>query len=124
MFVLMLNDEAEAGELLRETFPQVWKEISSCDSARESLFTWTVLRARQQALARLRGRPRASAGVFAMSAGEGREDAALYLAFFGGLTIAQIGQHLDQPPENVQSLIAHELRLLRESQASAPRNAA
>jgi RNA polymerase sigma-70 factor (ECF subfamily) len=55
----ILRDAREAEDVLQEAFVQMWKQSSSYDPARSSLFTWTVMITRSRAIDRVRKRQRA-----------------------------------------------------------------
>jgi RNA polymerase sigma-70 factor (ECF subfamily) len=57
----ILRDEAEAEEVLQETYVTVWRKASAFDAARASPITWLAVVARNKAIDRLRGRPAAAA---------------------------------------------------------------
>lgn len=56
----ILRDEAEAEEVLQETYVTVWRKASAFDAARASPITWLAVVARNKAIDRLRGRPAAA----------------------------------------------------------------
>jgi len=52
----ILNDPADAEEILQETFLQVWNQAARYDSRRSSVSTWLVLITRSRSIDRLRSR--------------------------------------------------------------------
>lgn len=52
----ILHDDAEAEEILQETFLQVWNQAGRYDRGRSSVSTWLVLITRSRAIDRLRSR--------------------------------------------------------------------
>jgi RNA polymerase sigma-70 factor (ECF subfamily) len=54
----ILRDPKEAEDVLQEAFLQMWKQSSSYDPARSSLFSWAVMIARSRAIDRVRKRQR------------------------------------------------------------------
>jgi RNA polymerase sigma-70 factor (ECF subfamily) len=65
LLVRMLANEAEAEELLQDTFVRIWRRAGDFDPARSAPFTWMVMIARGLALSRLRSRGRAATGMAA-----------------------------------------------------------
>jgi RNA polymerase sigma-70 factor (ECF subfamily) len=59
----MLNDRAEAEEVLGETFWQVWNSAQSYDATRGTIEAWIVSIARSRALDCLRARKRRATGI-------------------------------------------------------------
>ncbi|HEX2764821.1 MAG TPA: sigma-70 family RNA polymerase sigma factor [Allosphingosinicella sp.] len=57
----ILRDEAEAEEVLQETYVTVWRKAAAFDPGRASPITWLAVVARNKAIDRLRGRPSAPA---------------------------------------------------------------
>ena len=56
--VKMLNNEAEAQDLLQEVFLSVWSKAAQFQSDRGSAFSWVVAQLRNRAIDRLRSRRR------------------------------------------------------------------
>lgn len=56
MIFAILGNQKESERILQETFSELWKRIASYDPARNTLFTWTVMFARHQAINQLRVR--------------------------------------------------------------------
>jgi RNA polymerase sigma-70 factor, ECF subfamily len=54
----MLNDAAEAEDVLQEGFTYIWRKAPSFDSSRSSVFAWAVLIVRHKAIDKLRIRQR------------------------------------------------------------------
>src|SRR6266404_8639138 len=54
LILRILNDRAEAEDVLQETFLQVWRRANDFDENRGRAFTWLVTIARSRALDRLR----------------------------------------------------------------------
>ncbi|MBA3650537.1 MAG: hypothetical protein H0W66_03395 [Chthoniobacterales bacterium] len=111
----MLKDEGAATELLCETFAEIKGEVGTYDPARQSLHTWTVMLARKKAVTRLRACRRNGRAEPDAYARNGNDASALHLAFFEGLTTAEIAQRLQQPTSKVKSFIRSELGTFRAS---------
>jgi RNA polymerase sigma-70 factor (ECF subfamily) len=131
LLMRILHDRAEAEDVLQETFLQVWRRANHFDKERGRAFTWLVTIARSRALDRLRaagsrGRlaieaaalPREDVGdaaADAMRSEEGRtvraalaelpdeQRRALLLAYFEGLTQAEIAARLGDPLGTVKT---------------------
>lgn len=144
----ILGDTGEAEEVLQETFLYAWKAAASFDPARGSVLAWLIVAARSRSIDRLRTRkPRptrepndadpldrlaAPGDVEAESAArewesecraaigklpsEQRE--ALDLAYFEGLTHAEIAERTGTPLGTVKTRIRLGLMKLRDSMRS------
>lgn len=133
LILRILSDRAEAEDVLQEVFLQVWRRAGDFDEARGRGFTWLVTIARSRALDRLRAS--ASRGRVATEAaqmphdesGDAAADAvrseqseivrqalselsadqqrALFMAYFEGLTQAEIAARLGDPLGTVKTRI-------------------
>jgi RNA polymerase sigma-70 factor (ECF subfamily) len=145
MIYAILRDQKESEDVLQEAFVQMWKRTATYDASRSSLFTWAVMISRHKAIDRLRSRQRQSrlneavasetnavpavdradnalarsderervrAALAQLSAAQ-RE--AIDLAFFAGLTQAQISERLGTPLGTVKARIRRGLLALREA---------
>lgn len=142
VLVRILNDRAEAEDVLQEVFLQVWRRAADFDENRGRPFTWLVTLARSRGIDRLRAlasRERvAQAG--AAEADEKFSDAAtdvvkseernvvnsaldqlpeeqkrpLMLAYFDGLTQSEIAKHLGAPLGTVKTRMRSGMIKLRE----------
>lgn len=139
----ILTKPAEAEEALLETFLQIWNQAERFDSGRTSVSTWLVLVARERALARRRRRQldgRGGGGVApepgletlpgvhvesaavkerrqrvqtALAALSAEHREVLELAFFDGLSLTAIAEHLRAPLASVRSRALHAMKQLR-----------
>ena len=137
----ILETPSQAEEALLETFFQVWNQAERFDSGGSSVSTWLVLLARGRALERLRQRklrvrpadaPQAEPGVGAVVHAELAEVAerrarvrralgalsveqreVLELAFFDGLSLAEIAERARSPLAAVKARALHAMRKLR-----------
>ena len=138
----ILRSREEAEDVLQEVFLQVWRRASDFDPQRGRPFTWLVTLARSRAIDRLRqlgSRERAASSVIEL-AGEGMVDAAentfrseqrqlvaaaltelseeqrraLILAYFEGLTQAEIAERLRSPLGTVKTRMRSGMIKLRE----------
>ena len=138
----ILNDRAEAEDVLQEVFLQVWRRAADFDENRGRPFTWLVTLARSRGIDRLRtlaSRERA-AQASAKDAEEEVSDAAsdavrseqrgvvnkalaqlpeeqkrlLMLAYFDGLTQSEIAKQLGAPLGTVKTRMRTGMIKLRE----------
>ena len=142
LIVRILNDRAEAEDVLQETFLQVWRRANDFDENRGRAFTWLVTIARSRALDRLRSHG-SRERIAAEAAAEPRDvmgDAsaetlrseeavvvrralielpeeqqrALLLAYFEGLTQTEIATRLGIPLGTVKTRVRSGMIRLRE----------
>lgn len=122
----MLANETEAREVLREAFLLIWTKASTFRPERNSTFSWLIFHLRDRVIDRLRSRRRREelvdnpdldpTSVANPSANENginerareirsalaelpeEQSQILRMAFFEGLTQAEIAQKLEEPP--------------------------
>lgn len=135
----VLGDPAAAEDVLQEVFMQVWRNPEAFDSARGSLPAWLAVITRNRAIDFLRRRrPEAEWSdaivsidpEFASDAERGRvvekirdilkglpaaQRSALEMAFFEGLTHAEIAQKIGDPLGTVKTRIRTGLLALRKA---------
>jgi RNA polymerase sigma-70 factor, ECF subfamily len=143
VLVRILNDRAEAEDVLQEVFLQVWRRAADFDEKRGRPFTWLVTVARSRGIDRLRtlaSRERVAQAGAQEAAEEEFSDAAtdavrseersvvnsalaqlpeeqkhpLMLAYFDGLTQSEIAKHLDAPLGTVKTRMRSGMIKLRE----------
>lgn len=142
LLMRILNNRAEAEDVLQETFLQVWRRAADFDEKRGRPFTWLVTLARSRGIDRLRmlaARERVAVAG-AREESEAVSDAAsdafrseqrglvnnalhqlpdeqkgpLMLAYFDGLTQAEIAARLGAPLGTVKTRMRTGLMKLRE----------
>ena len=144
----IVRDQADAEDVTQDVFVQVWRQADRFDPARGSVVGWilTITRARAIDVLRRRGTRPASVGdvttfdtsddtpgqdmqiVWAQRTREVRtaveslpllQRLAVELAFFDGLTHAQIAEQLDVPLGTVKTRVRHGLLRLRDRLAGS-----
>jgi RNA polymerase sigma-70 factor (ECF subfamily) len=144
MILRIVREPADASDVLQEVFWEVWRGAGSYDPARGTPEAWIVTRARTRAIDRVRSVRRrtetfvapvdeALAAAKIEPGGDAAERAAdrstvgtalnrlpqaqrevIELAYYGGLTQAEIAQQLKQPLGTVKTRIRLGLERLRE----------
>jgi RNA polymerase sigma-70 factor (ECF subfamily) len=142
LILRILHDRQEAEDVLQEVFFQIWRRANDFDPARGRAFTWLVTIARSRALDRLRMLSSRSRFVEAdeqtvsdevtdtaqelVKSEEGQivrqaldelpheQRRALLLAYFEGLTQAEIAERLGDPLGTVKTRMRSGLIKLRE----------
>ncbi len=134
----ILGDRASAEDLLHDVFLEVWHHAAEYAPGRGSVFAWLTVRTRSRALDRLGRRTRHASAVerlgeeaprAAPAAAAAEVDGArvrslvvglppevaaiLELAYFEGLSCAEIALRLEIPSGTVKSRMARGLALLR-----------
>ncbi len=150
--VQILNDAALAEEVLQEVFVQIWEKASSYEPRLGRPLTWAIVLTRNKSIDQLRSLQRrsrlleslkefadgaesyfepvrhdvqelAQAAKQALQELPGEQRNAIELAFFGGLTQAEIATELSQPLGTIKARIRRGLLQLRarlEQQLHAP----
>ncbi len=142
----VLRDRGEAEEALLDTFLQIWKTAARYDAGRGSVSAWLMTLARSRAIDRLRARPRPVLATDELEAtapaagAPGPEEAmeqvlrqrrvtralsalnepqrrAIALAYYRGLSHAEIAATLGEPLGTIKSRIRTGLQALRDSLA-------
>lgn len=139
----ILRDQADAEDTVQEVFSQAWKQAAKFDATRGSVLGWLLTLARSRAIDRLRGRksrpePAGNETLLLDLPGEGPaadeqmvwagraaqvrdaleaistlQRAAIELAFFEGLTHAEVAERLELPLGTVKTRIRQGLLTLR-----------
>jgi RNA polymerase sigma-70 factor (ECF subfamily) len=139
----ILEDSAEAEEIVQDVFSQAWAQASRYDAARAPVVAWLLMMARSRAIDRRRARhavpvtgdgalsevrdakPAPEAQVLAADDVRRLRRAleelplaqrlAIELAYYGGMTQSEIAAKLEQPIGTVKTRIRLGLRRLREA---------
>jgi len=145
MLLRILNDTGAAEEVLQDLFLQVWRGAGRFDASRGTLAAWLLVMGRSRALSRLRTRNRRKMlehrGDFCFEAVPSSQDLedeamrmqlservrealanlplkqreAVELAYFEGMTQAEIAARTGSPLGTVKSRVRVAIRTLRES---------
>ena len=141
----ILNDSAEAEDVLQETFVQLWEKAGNFDPRLGKPASWMATLTRNRAIDRIRASQRRSklieqAGAELAIAAEGRDSVneqlfgpdksrliqgaisdlpaeqrrAIELAYFAGLTQAEISEKLNEPVGTIKARIRRGLLKLRD----------
>ena len=149
--VRILRDQGEAEDIVQDVFAQAWRQASRYDPARATVLGWLLNLTRSRAIDRLRGRkarPEPTADdtmlrdlpdslvpadeqlAFAGQAAQLRiaidslttlQRTAIELAFYEGLTHAEVAERLELPLGTVKTRIRQGLLALRDRLAGVPR---
>lgn len=147
----VLNDQGEAEEVVQDVFTQAWQQASRYDTARGAVGAWLFTVARSRAIDRLRARrvrpewvaderqaerlpaPEPAPDLRLLSAEEVAhvraalnelpllQRLAIELAYYEGLTHAEIAERLEQPLGTVKTRIRLALTRLRETLGGSAR---
>ena len=145
----IVGDQSDAEDVVQEVFSQAWRQAARYDASRGSVLGWLLTLTRSRAIDRLRGRrsrpqpssddrvlnaipdPAAPADVQVASSAQAAEiraaidglsvlqRVAIELAFYEGLTHAEIAERLELPLGTVKTRIRQGLLKLRDSLAGA-----
>jgi RNA polymerase sigma-70 factor, ECF subfamily len=145
----IVRDQSDAEDVVQDVFSQAWRQASRYDASRGSVLGWLLTLTRSRAIDRLRGRrsrpepsgdegvlngipdPAAPADVQAASAVQATQiraaldgltvlqRVAIELAFYEGLTHAEIAERLELPLGTVKTRIRQGLLKLRDRLAGA-----
>jgi RNA polymerase sigma-70 factor (ECF subfamily) len=141
----MLQDQGEAEDIVQDVFSQAWRQAADYDASRGAVAAWLIMLARSRAIDRMRARrarpdhvsdqrpmaalvdPALSPDLQLLSAEQiarvraaldslpALQRAAIELAFYEGLTHAEIAVRLEQPLGTIKTRIRLALIKLRES---------
>lgn len=147
----ILRDQGDAEDVVQDVFSQAWRQASRYDPGRGTVLGWLLTVTRSRAIDRLRGRksrPEPTADdsalrdlpgsllpadeqlAFAGQAAQIRtaldgisalQRTAIELAFYEGLTHAEIAERLELPLGTVKTRIRQGLLTLRDRLAGVPR---
>ena len=145
MVLRILNDTGAAEEVLQDLFLQVWRGAGRFDASRGTLAAWLLVMGRSRALSRLRTRNRwkviEHSGEFSFESVPSQQDLedetmrmqlserlrealatlplkqreAVELAYFEGMTQAEIAARTGSPLGTVKSRVRGAIQTLRES---------
>jgi RNA polymerase sigma-70 factor (ECF subfamily) len=146
----ILQQQADAEDVVQEVFAQVWRQAGRYDPGRGAVAGWLLMLARSRAIDRLRARrarpetaeePDAAESVPDLTARQDLEllsaeqvvrlrlalerlpeaqRVALELAYYQGLTHTEVAAQLNEPLGTVKTRIRQAVITLRESLAAAP----
>ena len=137
----ILNDSADAEEIVLDVYQQVWKSAHTFDGSRGTVWSWLVILTRSRALDRVRsagfrqkrsmqtgleiesGSPSPEFQIIyaekreiisqALEELSAGERTAIELAYFGGLTHVEIAEALGEPLGTIKTRIRSGMRKLR-----------
>jgi RNA polymerase sigma-70 factor (ECF subfamily) len=149
--IRILRDQGEAEDIVQDVFAQAWRQASRYDPARATVLGWLLNLARSRSIDRLRARrarPEPTADDTALRdlpdslvpadeqlawAGQASQlrlaidsltvlqRTAIELAFYEGLTHAEVAERLELPLGTVKTRIRQGLLTLRDRLAGVPR---
>jgi RNA polymerase sigma-70 factor (ECF subfamily) len=145
----IVRDQSDAEDVVQEVFSQAWRQAARYDGSRGSVLGWLLTLTRSRSIDRLRGRrsrpepagseevlnaipdPATPADIQAASSAQATEvraaldglsvlqRVAIELAFYEGLTHAEIAERLELPLGTVKTRIRQGLLKLRDRLAGA-----
>lgn len=147
----ILNDSADAEEVVLDVYQHVWKSADTFDEARGTVWGWLVMQTRSRAIDRLRQLGTRRCREVAVTEGSqsrsdspdpelqtlfqeertivrraldtlsGDEREAIELAFFRGLTHVEVAEALSEPLGTIKTRIRVGMRKLRDALAPVAR---
>lgn len=134
VIVRIVRDEAEANDVLQETFISIWQKIASYDEKKGRFYTWAYRIAKNLSLNRIRNKKKfiqiEDSGVYSLTEEretqpewsqlnglltqlEAHHQEAIRLVYFNGYTHAEAHKEMDVPLGTFKSYIRQALKHLR-----------